>query len=215
MAQAASATFSWEGTDKKGKSVKGSVTAANIAAVKIELRKQGVVPKPGKIKKKKAARGKKITPADIAIFSRQMATMMKAGVPLVQSFDIVGGGHDNPSMAELIFKIKASVEGGNTLASAIREHPLYFDDLFVNLVDAGEQSGALEELLEKIATYKEKSEALKTKKREYLTPEEYSFLQSIDIENPHFISYLILKKTPVPKNINELKKMYSLWNTEN
>jgi len=169
MAQAA-ATFSWEGTNKQGKAVKGVITANSIDAVKMELRKQGVVPKPGKIKKKgKAKKGKKITPGDIAVFSRQMATMMKAGVPLVQSFDIVGGGHDNPNMSELIFKIKASVEGGNTLASAIREHPLYFDDLFVNLVDAGEQSGALEDLLEKIATYKEKSEALKTKIKKAMT----------------------------------------------
>ena len=169
MAQAASATFAWEGTNKQGKVVKGSITAANIAAVKIELRKQGVVPKPGKIKKKRTPKGKKITPGDIAIFSRQLATMMKAGVPLVQSFDIVGGGQDNPNMARLIFQIKASVEGGNTLASAVREHPLYFDDLFVNLIDAGEQSGALEDLLEKIATYKEKTELLKTKIKKAMT----------------------------------------------
>jgi type IV pilus assembly protein PilC len=169
MAQAASATFAWEGTNKQGKAVKGSITAANIAAVKIELRKQGVVPKPGKIKKKRTPKGKKITPGDIAIFSRQLATMMKAGVPLVQSFDIVGGGQDNPNMARLIFQIKASVEGGNTLASAVREHPLYFDDLFVNLIDAGEQSGALEDLLEKIATYKEKTELLKTKIKKAMT----------------------------------------------
>lgn len=171
MAQAqAAATFSWEGTNKQGKPVKGIITATSADAVKIELRKQGIVPKPGKIKKKgKPKKGKAITPGDIAVFSRQMATMMKAGVPLVQSFDIVGGGHDNPSMAELIFKIKVSVEAGNTLASAIKEHPLYFDDLFVNLIDAGEQSGALEDLLEKIATYKEKSELLKTKIKKAMT----------------------------------------------
>jgi type IV pilus assembly protein PilC len=167
--EATSATFSYEGTNKLGKAVKGSIIAANAAAVKMELRKQGVIPKPGKIKKKRTKKGKKITPGDIAIFARQLATMMKAGVPLVQSFDIVGGGHDNPSMAALIFKIKASVEAGNTLASAIKEHPLYFDDLFVNLIEAGEQSGALEDLLEKIATYKEKSELLKTKIKKAMT----------------------------------------------
>lgn len=171
MAQAAApSTFSWEGTNKQGKPVKGSITAPSIDAVKLELRKQGVTPKPGKIKKqKKKAKGKKITAGDIAVFSRQMATMMKAGVPLVQSFDIVGGGHDNPNMAAVIYGIKASVEGGNTLASAIKEYPLYFDDLFVNLVEAGEQSGALEDLLDKIATYKEKSEALKTKIKKAMT----------------------------------------------
>ena len=170
MAQAVTATFAWEGTNKQGKLVKGQTTAQSIDAVKAELRKQGITPKAGKIKKKKKpAGGKKITPSDIAIFSRQLATMMKAGVPLVQSFEIVGQGHSNPSMTALIFKIKASVEAGGTLASALREHPLYFDDLFTNLVDAGEQSGALEDLLEKIATYKEKTELLKTKIKKALT----------------------------------------------
>ncbi len=170
MAQAATATFAWEGTNKQGKPVKGETTAPNINAVKAELRKQGILPKAGKIRrKKKAARGKKITTSDIAIFSRQLATMMKAGVPLVQSFEIVGQGHSNPAMTALIFKVKASVEAGGTLANAMREHPLYFDDLFTNLVDAGEQSGALEDLLEKIATYKEKTEALKTKIKKALT----------------------------------------------
>ncbi|MCK5262434.1 MAG: type II secretion system F family protein [Gammaproteobacteria bacterium] len=164
------ASFSWEGTNKQGKVVKGVTTAASIDAVKAELRKKGVTAKPGKIKKAKKKRGgKKITPNDIAVFSRQLATMMKAGVPLVQSFDIVGSGHSNPSMTELIFKIKASVEAGNTLAAAMSEHPLYFDDLFVNLVDAGEQSGALETLLEKVATYKEKSEELKKKIKKAMT----------------------------------------------
>ncbi|MDH5710966.1 MAG: type II secretion system F family protein [Gammaproteobacteria bacterium] len=173
MAKAAASTtstFSWEGTNKLGKTVKGTTTAVSIDAVKAELKKQGVTAKPGKIKKqKKKKSGKKITTNDIAVFSRQLATMMKAGVPLVQSFDIVGSGHSNPSMAELIFKIKASVEGGNTLASAMAEHPLYFDDLFVNLVDAGEQSGALETLLEKVATYKEKTELLRKKIKKALT----------------------------------------------
>lgn len=170
MATATTATFAWEGTNKQGKTVRGQSTASNIDAVKADLRKQGIVPKAGKIKKKgKAAVGKKIKTGDIAVFSRQLATMMKAGVPLVQSFDIVGQGHSNPRMSELIFKIKASVEAGGTLANALKENPLYFDDLFVNLVDAGEQSGALEDLLEKIATYKEKTEALKTKIKKALT----------------------------------------------
>jgi len=172
MAKAASTTesFSWEGTNKQGKAVKGVITAASIDAVKAELRKKGVTAKPGKIKKqKKKKSGKKITPGDIAVFSRQLATMMKAGVPLVQAFDIVGQGHSNPNMADLVVKIKVSVEGGNTLAAAMKEHPLYFDDLFVNLVDAGEQSGALETLLDKVATYKEKTEALKSKIKKALT----------------------------------------------
>ena len=167
---AASSTFAWEGTNKQGKPVKGVMTTASIDAVKAELRKQGITAKPGKInKQKKRKSGKKITPSDIAVFSRQLATMMKAGVPLVQAFDIVGQGHSNPSMAELILQIKASIEGGNTLANAMAEHPLYFDDLFVNLVDAGEQSGALEELLDKVATYKEKTELLKSKIKKALT----------------------------------------------
>jgi len=129
MAKAKTATttasFSWEGTSKQGKAVKGVTTSTSIEAVKAELRKQGVTVKPGKIKKqKKKKSGKKITPGDIAVFSRQLATMMKAGVPLVQAFDIVGQGHSNPSMAELILKVKISVEGGNTLAAAMAEHPL-------------------------------------------------------------------------------------------
>lgn len=164
------ASFSWEGTNKQGKAVKGITTSTSIDAVKVELRKQGVTVKPGKIKKsKKKKRGKKITAGDIAVFSRQLATMMKAGVPLVQSFDIVGQGHSNPNMGELVMKIKVSVEAGNTLADAMAEHPLYFDALFINLVNAGEQSGALETLLEKVATYKEKTEALKSKIKKALT----------------------------------------------
>ena len=110
-----------------------------------------------------------ITTKDIAVFSRQLATMMKAGVPMVQAFDIVGQGHSNPSMAKLIMEVKATVEAGGTLASALAEHPAYFDDLFVSLVDAGEQSGALETLLEKVATYKEKTEALKSKIKKAMT----------------------------------------------
>jgi type IV pilus assembly protein PilC len=167
------ATFSWEGTTNKGTLTKGEMVAANIDAVKAELRKQKITPKKGKIKKKSGGlfgnRKKAITTKDIAIFSRQMATMMKAGVPMVQSFDIVGQGHSNPSMTRLIMAIKADVEAGGTFASALAQHPLYFDDLFVSLVDAGEQSGALETLLEKVATYKEKSEALRNKIKKAMT----------------------------------------------
>lgn len=171
MAQAA--TYAWEGTNKQGKLIRGEITATNIDAVKTELRKRGVTPKPGKVKRKGkslfARKGKKITPSDIAVFSRQMATMMKAGVPLVQAFDIVGQGHDNKSMTEMIMHVKADVEAGGTFASALAKHPLHFDDLFINLVEAGEASGALEELLDKIATYKEKTEALKSKIKKALT----------------------------------------------
>jgi len=162
-------SYIWEGTNRDGKKVKGQITAANIDLVKANLRKQGIVPK--KVKKNSAgsAKGKKITSEDIAVFSRQLATMMKAGVPLVQSFEITGEGHSNPAMRELILNIKADVEAGGTFANAIRQHPLYFDDLFCNLVEAGEQSGALETLLEKVATYKEKTEALKLKIKKALT----------------------------------------------
>jgi len=159
-------TFTWEGKNKDGKILKGVIHATSQDLVKAELRKQGIVPQ--KVKKKSAglfgaSKGKPIKSSDISIFSRQMATMMKAGVPLVQSFDIIGTGHANKNMSELIFTIKSDVEAGGTFAEAIGKHPLYFDDLFCNLVAAGEQSGALETLLEKIATYKEKTEALKAK----------------------------------------------------
>lgn len=171
MAQAA--TYAWEGKNKQGKIIRGETSATSIDAVKAELRKRGVTPKPGKVKRKGKSllggKGKKIKPTDIAVFSRQMATMMKAGVPLVQAFDIVGQGHSNKNMTEMIMQVKADVEAGGTFANALSKHPLHFDDLFVNLVDAGEASGALEELLDKIATYKEKTEALKSKIKKALT----------------------------------------------
>ncbi|MCK4675536.1 MAG: type II secretion system F family protein, partial [Gammaproteobacteria bacterium] len=172
-AKAKNTTFTWEGINKKGQTVKGETVAASADVVKAELRKQGLTPKKGKIKKKSgglfSAKEKTITTKDIAVFARQLATMMKAGVPMVQAFDIVGQGHSNPSMAKLIFQIKANIEAGGTLASALSHHPAQFDDLFVSLVDAGEQSGALETLLEKVATYKEKSEALKNKIKKAMT----------------------------------------------
>ena len=156
--------FVWEGVNKQGHKIKGEETALNADLVKAALRKQGITPK--KVKKKPQplfGGAKKITPGDIAVFSRQLATMLKAGVPLVQSFGIVGEGHENPTMRELILNIKSDVEAGGTFHHALKKHPEYFDDLFCNLVDAGEQAGALETLLEKIATYKEKTESLKAK----------------------------------------------------
>ncbi len=168
-----SITFTWECTNTKGAAIKGETTAASIDIVKAQLRKQGLTPKKGKIKKKRGsflpASTKPITTSDIAVFSRQLATMIKAGVPMVQAFDIVGQGHSNPSMGKLIMQLKADVEAGGTLASALSQHPAQFDDLFVSLVDAGEQSGALETLLEKVATYKEKSEALRIKIKKAMT----------------------------------------------
>ncbi|MCH8060692.1 MAG: type II secretion system F family protein, partial [Proteobacteria bacterium] len=162
--------FVWEGTDRKGNKVKGKSMAANEAAVRADLRRKGVV--PTRVKKQRSgwfSGGGTITPGDIALFSRQLATMLAAGIPLVQSFEIVGTGHENAAMQKLIMAVKADVEGGSALAEALAKHPLYFDDLFVNLVEAGEQAGALDTLLEKIATYKEKTEALKKKIKKALT----------------------------------------------
>jgi type IV pilus assembly protein PilC len=174
MAQAATIKqdiFAWEGTDKKGKKVKGETNAANPAMVKADLRRQGIL--PVKVRKKSAlfsgAKKKAILPKDIAIFTRQLSTMMGAGVPLVQSFEIIGRGHENPSMQEMIMSIKADVESGATLADTLRKHPLHFDELVCNLVAAGEQAGILEGLLDKIATYKEKTEAMKAKIKKALT----------------------------------------------
>jgi len=155
--------YAWTGTDRRGKKIKGKLRAANDAIVRADLRKQGVT--PIKVQKQiTLSFGKpKITTGDIAVFSRQLATMMKAGVPLVQALDIVGKGHNNQSMQELILAIKAEIEGGTSLTNALRKHPLYFDDLFCNLVEAGEQAGVLETLLDRIATYKEKTESMKKK----------------------------------------------------
>lgn len=157
------ASFIWEGTDSRGNRVRGKSVAATEAAVRTELRKQGVV--PVRIRKQSSLfKGKgKVTPGDIALFSRQLATMLQAGIPLVQAFEIIGAGHDNPAMQKLIFAIKQDLEGGTALAESLARHPLYFDDLFVNLVEVGEHSGSLDSLLDKIATYKEKTEAIKKK----------------------------------------------------
>ncbi len=169
-AVAGSTPFVWEGTDRKGNKIKGKSMAANEAAVRADLRRQGVVPSRIRKQSKGLFSGTaRITPGDIAIFSRQLATMLAAGIPLVQAFEIVGNGHENASMQKLILAIKADVEGGSALAEALSKHPLYFDDLFVNLVESGEQAGALETLLDKIATYKEKTEAIKKKIKKALT----------------------------------------------
>ncbi|TMQ03305.1 MAG: type II secretion system F family protein [Deltaproteobacteria bacterium] len=155
--------FTWQGMDRTGKRVKGKVVAANESAVRAELRRQGVTPTRVRKQSMLFRKQGRVTAGDIAIFSRQLATMMSAGIPLVQSFDIVGAGHENPAMQKLILAIKGDVEGGTALADALAKHPLHFDDLFVSLVSAGEHAGALETLLDKIATYKEKTEAIKKK----------------------------------------------------
>ena len=167
-AQVKQVAFTWEGVDKSGNKKQGELRGASVAHIKAELRKQGI--NPTKVKKKPTPlfgsaqnAGKKITTKDIAILSRQLATMMQSGVPLVQSFEIIGRGHDNPAMRTLVLTIKADVEGGNSLADSLRKHPKYFDDLYCNLVRAGEAAGILDSLLTKLAIYKEKIESIKGK----------------------------------------------------
>jgi type IV pilus assembly protein PilC len=178
MAQAAAATatvrtikrdvpFAWEGRDKRGARIKGRSLAPDESALRAELRRQGIA--PSRIRRQRdSRRGGRVNPGDIAIFSRQLATMLAAGIPLVQAFEIVGQGNEKASMQKLILDVKADVEGGTSLHEALGKHPLYFDDLYVNLVEAGEQAGALESLLDKVATYKEKTEALKKKVKKAL-----------------------------------------------
>ena len=158
-------TYLWQGTDKNGKKTKGEMPGASQALVKAQLRKQGVNATRVKRKPKDlfGPRKQKITPNDIAIFSRQLATMMKAGIPLVQSFEIVSDSLENASMAALVRSVRDDVAAGNNFADSIRKQPRYFDELFCNLVESGEQSGALETMLDRVATYKEKTEALKSK----------------------------------------------------
>src|SRR5436190_23353188 len=176
MAQAATGTvraikrdipFAWEGKDKRGARVKGKSLAPDEQTLRSELRRQGVA--PSRIRKQRqSGTGGKVNAGDIAVFSRQLSTMLAAGIPLVQAFEIVGNGNDKASMQRLILDVKADVQGGTSLHEALSKHPLHFDDLFVNLVEAGEQAGALETLLDKIATYKEKTEALKKKVKKAL-----------------------------------------------
>jgi type IV pilus assembly protein PilC len=159
--------YSWEGKDRQGKVVKGETRAGGEAIVSATLRRQGVM--VTKIKKKNYSSGKKITDRDITLFTRQLATMMKAGVPLLQSFDIVGKGHANPSVSKLLLDIRGDIETGTSLNQAFRKYPLYFDPLFCNLVGAGEQAGILEDLLTRLAIYKEKTLAIKAKIKSALT----------------------------------------------
>jgi len=178
MAQAAAATatvrgikrdvpFAWEGRDKRGARIKGKSLAPDESALRAELRRQGIA--PSRIRKQRdSRRGGKVDTGDIAVFLRQLATMLAAGIPLVQAFEIVGNGNEKASMQKLILDVKADVEGGTSLHEALAKHPLQFDDLTVNLVEAGEQAGALETLLDKVANYKEKTEALKKKVKKAL-----------------------------------------------
>ena len=178
MAQAAAATatvrtikrevsFAWEGRDKRGARIKGKSLAPDEAALRADLRRQGIA--PSRIRRQRdRIGGGRVDAGDIAVFSRQLATMLAAGIPLVQAFEIVAGGNEKASMRKLILDIKSDVEGGTSLHEALGKHPLQFDDLFVNLVEAGEQAGALEALLDKVATYKEKTEALKKKVKKAL-----------------------------------------------
>ncbi|HTS52125.1 MAG TPA: type II secretion system F family protein, partial [Burkholderiales bacterium] len=139
-------SFVWEGRDKRGARIKGKSLAPDEQSLRAELRRQGVA--PSRIRKQRQSlRGGKVNPGDIAVFSRQLATMLAAGIPLVQAFEIVGNGSDKPAMQKLVLDVKADVEGGTSLHEALGKHPLYFDDLYVNLVEAGEQAGALESLL--------------------------------------------------------------------
>ncbi|MFZ1575281.1 MAG: type II secretion system F family protein [Chromatiaceae bacterium] len=156
--------FAWEGMDRRGQRVKGKTPGSDEAAVRADLRRQGI--NPLKIRKKSKGMGggkKKITSKDISVFSRQLATMTSAGVPLAQAFDIVGRGHDNPAMQDLILSVKNDIQSGTALTLALAKHPLQFDELFCNLVQAGEQAGVLDTMLDKIATYKEKTESIKGK----------------------------------------------------
>jgi type IV pilus assembly protein PilC len=161
------AIFAWEGKDKTGKTVRGELRAGGEAVVNVTLRRQGIM--VTKVKKKVYRAGKKVTDKDITLFTRQLATMMKAGVPLLQSFDIVGKGHANPSVSKLVMDLRADIETGTSLNGAFRKFPLYFDPLFCNLVGAGEQAGILEDLLARLALYKEKTLAMKAKIKSALT----------------------------------------------
>jgi type IV pilus assembly protein PilC len=160
-------SFAWEGKDKNGKIVRGEMRAASDTVVRATLRRQGVL--VTKLKKQSTRSGGKVTEKDITLFTRQLATMLKAGVPLLQSFDIVGRGHSNPAVGKLLLDIKSDIETGSSLNQAFRKHPLYFDALFCNLVGAGEQAGILDTLLDRLATYKEKILGIKAKIKGALT----------------------------------------------
>ncbi|MEG1201600.1 MAG: type II secretion system F family protein, partial [Comamonas sp.] len=160
------AVYEWEGKDRNGKIVRGETRAGGENQVIASLRRQGIL--PSKIKKRRMRSGKKIKPKDIALFTRQLATMMKAGVPLLQAFDIVGRGSTNASVTKLLNDVRSDVESGSSLSAAFRRHPMYFNALYCNLVEAGEAAGILEGLLDRLATYMEKTEAIKSKIRSAL-----------------------------------------------
>jgi type IV pilus assembly protein PilC len=153
--------YEWEGKDRNGKAVKGEVRAAGEAQVQAQLRRQGILVQ--KVKKRRLSSAKRIRPKDIALFTRQLATMMKAGVPLLQAFDIVGRGNPNPSVARLLYEIRADIETGTSLSAAFRKHPNHFNALYCNLVEAAEAAGILEDILDRLSTYLEKTEAIKGK----------------------------------------------------
>ncbi len=155
------AVFVWEGKDKNGKILRGETRAPTATVVQATLRRQGIL--PVKITQQRFKRGGTVTEKDVTLFTRQLATMMKSGVPLLQAFDIVGKGHSNPAVGKLLLEIKSDVETGTSLSQAFRKHPLYFDALFCNLIEAGEQAGILDALLDRLATYKEKILAVKSK----------------------------------------------------
>ena len=162
--------FVWEGKDRKGNKTKGEMAGSNVAQIKAQLRKQGILPDKVKKKPKPLFGGsKKITPFDIAMLTRQLATMMKAGVPLVQSFDIVADGLENKGLQELVMTLRNDISSGTGFAAALRKHPKHFDDLYCNLVDSGEKAGALEQMLDRIAVYLEKTEILKKKVKKAMT----------------------------------------------
>ncbi|RYF51684.1 MAG: type II secretion system F family protein [Cytophagaceae bacterium] len=168
--KAKTSVYTWEGVDRKGIIAKGETSGTSLPLIRAQLRKQGIT--PTKIRKRSTplfGKGKRIKPADIALFTRQMATMMRAGVPLLQSFDIIAEGVDNPNMRTLVEGIKQEVAAGNSFATSLQKKPEYFDDLYCSLVNAGEQAGALETLLDRVATYKEKTEALKAKIKKAMT----------------------------------------------
>ncbi|MCV6611961.1 MAG: type II secretion system F family protein [Amphritea sp.] len=171
QAAKAPTTFNWEGKDKSGNPSKGSINADNLSEAKAQLRKQGIVPK--KVRKQTYSifsnHNKPVKPLDIALFTRQMATMLKSGVPLLQGFDIVANGVEKAQMKQIIYDLKSAVNGGSSFARSLEQHPKYFDDLYRSLVNAGESSGALETMLDRIATYKEKIESLKAKIKKALT----------------------------------------------
>ncbi len=217
-------TFTWEGVDKRGERVKGENKAANVTMMKAELRRLGIQPRTVRRKSALASLGqrkKKIEAGDIAVFSRQLATMMNAGVPLVQGLDIMGQGHENPAMRDLIQEIKTDVEGGNNFSDTLRKHPRYFGDLFCNLVEAGEAAGVLDTLLDRLATYLEKTESIKKKIRKamfypsavlvvafivsailliFVVPEFQSMFQGFGADLPVFTQFVI--------NLSELFQAY-------